>query len=232
MPDFKVVRQIAQQTLTTPSLSEKQGSWLWDRTCCILRNVEQISRLPEPARHATAIDRPCLITAAYFAESGHITFSQERNTTGSIPPDISDAELFTASTQIVSKQLSKVLNPTQIHKINKIITESLNRFTQMIEAMILSDARNLEDMGSIGLLHELRRNLIQGKSVSDLLDSWKYKIEYGYWQARIKESFRFDSVRQVAQQRLAAAAVFMDQAAIENSARDLEKYILQTAQKQ
>jgi hypothetical protein len=232
MPEFEVVRQIAKQVLTAHAPSGNRGHWLWDRTCRILRNIEQISRLPEPAGQTTAIDRPCLITAAYFAESGCTHQPSEQNASGPANSgDYNDTDRFAASTQIVTKQLAAVLNEARIDKVNKIITESTNRFTSMTEAMILSDARNLEDLGTIGLLHDLRRSILQGKSISELLDSWKCKIEYGYWQARIKESFRFDPVRQIAEQRLAAAAAFMDQLALENSARDLEEYVLEKAQK-
>ena len=139
---------------------------------------------------------------------------------------MNDDSMYSISTRIVTKQLTNVLNNAQIDKVNTIITNSANRFTTMTEAMILSDARNLEDLGSVGLLHELRRSVLQGKSVSDLLDNWERKIEYGYWQARIKESFRFDPVRQIAEQRLATATAFVEQVAVENNATDLEEKVL------
>jgi hypothetical protein len=232
MSEFEIIRQIARQTLSCHTPTDGQDNRLWDRTCRILRNVEQISRLPEPARQATGIDRPCLITAGYFSESGSVHLPAGRNVSAtSALADTNDADLFAASTRIAAKKLSPVLHDIRIEKVNKIISESANRFTTLIEAMILSDARNLEDMGAIGLIHELRRNMLQGKSVSDLLDGWKCKIEYGYWQARLKESFRFDPVRQIAEQRLAAAAAFMEQVAVENRACDLEAYLPETAQK-
>ena len=98
----------------------------------------------------------------------------------------------------------------------------------MTESMILSDARNLEDMGAVGLFHELRRYVIHGKSISDILESWKRKIDYGYWQARLKESFRFEPVRQLAEERFAAAVYFMNQLTVENGAHDLEKRLLES----
>ena len=223
MSDFEMIRGIAKKTLTGQSPS---GDWLWDRSCRIRRNVDQICRFPEPAGKATVIDRPCLITAAYFAESGYTQQSAGAKASGEeILWDMNDDSLYSISTRIVTKQLTNVLNNAQIDKVNTIITNSANRFTTMTEAMILSDARNLEDLGTVGLLHELRRSILQGKSVSDLLDSWERKIEYGYWQARIKESFRFDPVRQIAEQRLATATAFMGQVAIENNVTDLEEKV-------
>jgi hypothetical protein len=46
--------------------------------------------------------------------------------------------------------------------------------------MILSDARNLDDMGAAGILNELRRLISSGKGISDALLSWERKIGYRY----------------------------------------------------
>src|SRR4030043_184233 len=82
---------------------------------------------------------------------------------------------------------SHIIAGPKIEKIGKIIVESANRFTEMIEAMVLGDARNLEDMGAVGLFHEFRKYVIHGKGVADVLDSWRRKIDYRFWQARLKE---------------------------------------------
>lgn len=231
MPEFETIRQRARQVLTS-ARSGNADNWLWDRTLRTLRNVEYICRLPELARQATAIDRSCLITATYFAESGMTGASaKDAGSMPSIPADSNDADVCDRSTQMVSTQLATVISDTRIDKVNQIIKESSSRFSSMTEAMILSDARNLEDMGTVGLLHEFRRNIIHGKSISDLLESWKCKIEYGYWQARIKESFRFDPVRGIAQQRLANAASLMDRLAAEHNVCDLEEQLMETLEK-
>ena len=97
--------------------------------------------------------------------------------------------------------------------------------------MVLSDGRGLEDLGAAGLLGGLRGQLIDGKSVSSMLESWKRKIEYGYWQARLKESFRFSAVRQIAEWRFAAVEQFMNQLATENTAVDMEKQLAEMLEK-
>jgi hypothetical protein len=69
---------------------------------------------------------------------------------------------------------------------------------------------------------------MHGKGASVALDSWKRKIDYRYWDARLKESFRFDSVRKLAIQRFSSAEYFMNQLSAENSARDLEELIIES----
>jgi hypothetical protein len=226
--ELDTIHQIAQKTLIFSSSAGSSDTWLWDRTLRILRNIEHICRLPELAEQAISIDRFCLVAAACFADSGLAQVHGSRKSTkpGS-PADVTSADLCKMSTQIVSDLLADVVTDTRIDKINKIITGSFNRFTDITEAMVLSDGRGLEDLGAAGLLGGLRGQLIDGKGVSDVLESWKRKIEYGYWQARIEESFRFAAVRQIAEHRFAAVENFMNQLATENTAADVEEQLTQ-----
>ena len=100
--------------------------------------------------------------------------------------------------------------------------------TDLTEAKILSDSRNLDDMGAVGIYNEFRRDVIGGKGVSDIMESWKRKVDYRYWQARLKESFRFETVRKIAVQRFAATEYIMNQLKIENAAQDLEDVLLES----
>lgn len=232
MTESDVIRQIAQRTLIVSDSSGKCDNWLWDRTVRIVKNIEHICRLPELASQAISIERSCLITAGYFCVSGLARPAAARNAAGLLSrTDISDTDLCNLSAKIVLEKLAGVLSETRIGKVSRIITESCNRFTDMTEAMILSDGRNLEDMGAVGLLHELRQHIMNGKSISEILESWKCKIEYGYWQARLKESFRYDAIRQMARQRFSAMEHFMDQLAAENSLCDLQERLAETIQK-
>ena len=232
MSKLEAIRQVAQKTLIFSIPSGGRDDWLWDRTLRILRNIEHICRLPELAEQAISIDRFCLIAAAYFADSGLAHFASNQKSARHWPPaDLSSADLCKISPQIVSDTLADIISESRINKINKIITESFNRFTDVTEAMVLSDGRGLEELGLAGLLGGLRGQLIDGKAVSDILESWKRKIEYGYWRARLEESFRFAAVRQIAEQRFAAVEQFMNQLATENSAGDVEEQLAEMLKK-
>jgi len=84
-------------------------------------------------------------------------------------------------------------------------------------------------MGMVGIFNELKSYACNGKSVSDVLKTWQRKMDYRYWQARLKESFRFDSVREIAEERLSVVESFMNQLKIENTAKDLERLCLNSA---
>ncbi len=86
-------------------------------------------------------------------------------------------------------------------------------------------------MGAVGIFNEFRRYVVQGKGVTDAIDNWQRKIDYRYWEARLKESFRFESVRRIADRRFHAAEFFMKQLKVENAAKDLEEVVLETLEK-
>ena len=232
MSEIDVIREIAQQALTVPTLTGQKDNWLWDRAQRLIRNVEHICRLPELTEANLAVDRLCLIAATYFSDAGFARYADAEDTAARVVlADVSTTDLLDFSAQVVTDKLTSAIAGPKIDKISKIIVESGNRVTKMTEAMILSDARNLDDMGAIGVYNEFRRYVVHGKGATDALDSWKRKIDYRYWDARLKESFRFESVRKLAAQRFSAAEYFMNQLAVENAARDLEEVIIESLEK-
>jgi hypothetical protein len=232
MSEMDVIRHIAERTIKIPMPSGISDNWLWDRTVRILKNVEHICRLPELIDQNIPIDRFCLITATCFADTGFIRYAVAEGVLGrQALSDINPIDLRDFSTQITAERLNGVLAASKIEKCNKIIIESVNRFTEMTEAIILSDARNLEDIGVVGLVHEFRKATVGGKGISELLDSWKRKIDYGYWQARLREGFRFESVRRLAEQRFATAEYIMNQLYIEHNIRDFEELLQESLSK-
>ena len=229
MSETDVIREIARQVLTVPTLAGTEDNWLWDRAQRLVRNVEHICRLPELAEANLAVDRFCLTAAAYFSDAGFARYADPEDTAARfVLADVTLGDLLDFSTQIVSDRLSGALAGPKIDKINRIIIESGNRFTDMTEAKVLSDARNLDDMGAVGLFNEFRRYVIHGRGASEVLDSWQRKIDYRYWEARLKEGFRIESVRKLASKRFSAAKYFMMQLGTEHSAKDLEDAILES----
>jgi len=229
MSEIDVIKQIARQALTVPAIAGTADNWLWDRAQRLVRNSEHICVLRELTDSNLPIDRFCLIAATYFCDSGFARYVDAKDTCARlVMADVSEADLRNFSNQIVADRLSSTLKGPKIDKINRIISESGNRQTKMTEAKILSDARSLDDMGAVGTFNEFRRYVVHGKGVSDAVESWKRKVEYRYWQARLKESFRFESVRRIAARRFATAEYFMCALAEENSAKDLEDVVIES----
>jgi hypothetical protein len=197
----------------------------------LVLNVKHISRLPELVQDGLPIDNFCLMPATYFSDSGLARYFSTRKAEkgGAAAGNITRSDLLSFSTEVVEEKLGGLLDKRRIEKINRIIVESGSNFTKLTEAMILSDARNLDDMGAAGIFSEARRHAINGKSISDALQDWQRKKDYQYWQARLAESFRFKAVRRIAQRRLSAAEYFMSQLNAENRAHDLEGFSVDSA---
>ena len=230
MSELDVIKSIAKQALTIHTASGELDNFLWDRVQRLLCNAEHIRRLPEVARTASEIDQFCLTTATYFSDTGLACHLQARKTAAVlVKSDIEDRELLDFSTQVVTEKLADIIEKSKIEKINRIITESGDHFTQTAEAMILSDARNLDDMGVTGIFNEFRRLVADGKGLCDAVQSWERKVDYRYWQARLKKSFRFEQVRRLAEQRLSVAEQFMSQLKVETEAHDLRGLSVKSA---
>ncbi|MHC4131527.1 MAG: HD domain-containing protein [Planctomycetota bacterium] len=226
MTELETIKELAKGVLVTSRDSMGLGRYLWDRTQRLGRNVEHICDLSESAQTSFEVDRFCLLSATYFSETGFAGLLGKKNAPTSYPFFKSSSDgILEFCRETVNSKLSLILSKGQIIKIKKIISESWNRTTRMTEAMILSDARNLEDMGAVGIFHELRRFMSQGKNITEVLLHWRKQIDYRYWQARLKDSFRFESVRNLAEQRLVRAEQFMNQLQVETEAKDLKELI-------
>jgi hypothetical protein len=189
-----------------------------------VRTVEYICGLQELAKKSVQIDRFCLIAATYFNEAGLARYLGTQGQAGE-PGNLeaNGDELLELSTKVAAERLTDTVERAKIDKINRIISESCRRSAPTMEAMILSDARNLEDMGAAGVLNEFRRCVCTGKSISDVVQSWRKKKDYRYWQARLKEGFHFEQVRKLAEKRLCAVEQFMKQLEVEVEAQDLKE---------
>jgi hypothetical protein len=70
------------------------------------------------------------------------------------------------------------------------------------EARLLADAINLDEFGLVGLVNQMIQLARQGDGVNQLAEGCEKRDQYGYWDARLKEGFHFESIRQLARKRL------------------------------
>ena len=226
MADLGVIKEIAEQVLSVPTLKGTPDRYLIDRGSRVLRHCGNISRLKDV--QCFQVDHECLNVAALFRDAGFARYAnQEDKVARMVLADLTDEDLRDFSTQLVQEKLGEILNPRQMERVCSIIIESGRRETVLIEAMILADARNLDDMGAVGIFNEFRRYVVHGRGVSDALASWDRKQQYEYWTARLRESFRFDTVRRLAERRLRVAEQFMANLQQENRAADMEDLLLE-----
>ena len=101
-----------------------------------------------------------------------------------------------------------------------------DRHSDLIEAQVLAEAENLDDIGVMYLLRQFRQYQAEGRPLEQLLAAWKRQNEYRFWEARVADSFRFDLTRDLARTRLKAVAQFMGVLGTEQAAGDLQAVLL------
>jgi hypothetical protein len=225
------IKDTAKEILQKQLINGQSDNWLWDRCSRVARNVEFICKLPELEDPQAAVDNWSLKTAVYFADAGFAICSSQTGSQAVIYDSLVDLggtqELLELTRSVLFDRLTGHVNNAELEKVFKIISESYKRQTPLQEAKILSDARSLEDLGIIGMVTQIRRLVIQGKCISELLAGWKRKRDYQYWPARIEEGFHYQSVKNIAVQRYKYMENFITQLNIENNAKDIDEILLE-----
>ena len=225
MAQMERIQRLAEEVLTFQDSSGHIERWLWDRAKRIARNAEQISKLPELTKKGVSIDLFALLAAAYLADAGYrLSAQMEGKSTRGTTLQLQGKQLRENSVQIIKGKEKDPCLEGKTDLICRIITESENRSAQLLEARILSDARMLDEIGALGIIHEIRRCILQGKGPGALLEGWDRRVEYRYWEARLKEGFHFPSVRQIAQDRFEAMGHYIQQLRKEYFGQDLESF--------
>jgi hypothetical protein len=84
----------------------------------------------------------------------------------------------------------------------RVLYEMPHRAPMLDEARVLADAVNLDDFGMTGLIAMCMQAGHHGEGIAQLSDGLEKREQYGYWDARLRDGFHFDAVRQIARQRL------------------------------
>jgi hypothetical protein len=92
-----------------------------------------------------------------------------------------------------------------LDRATRLLQEMPHRPPVMEDAKLLADAMNLEDFGVTGLMMQMIQLARQGDGIVQLVDGAEKREQYGYWEARLKDGFHFEPVRQIARRRLVRA---------------------------
>lgn len=89
-----------------------------------------------------------------------------------------------------------------VERCAKLLRELPQRKPELPETKLLADAINLDDFGLIGLILCAMQHARQHAGVTQLVESYEKRKQYGYWEARLKDGFHFPQVREIALARL------------------------------
>ncbi len=182
---------------------------LWERAVRVAQLAVSIITFPELAEQR--IDRNALIAAALYHDAGWAIQFRGRH--------VSRAELLTRPTNdtqrelaatLLEQRLAPLLPEDSLRTAAQAVRECTHKSSERVEAHILAEATNLDDIGPHAICPMIRRQVAEGKGLDSVLDAWHRQQEYHYWDARLKECFRYETTRRLAQQRFEAVERFMN----------------------
>lgn len=195
MPLDAKLRQRLHQALTVvdehgttgPRLTE-DGARLWKR----------VQRLIAMNLVAEGLDLDALELACYAVQlamrRGRV-LSTGRPGRGTLRERAEEAaELLLGAVPDADEQL--------LDRTTRLLHEMPHRSPMLDEARLIADALNLDDFGITGLVQQAIQSARQGEGVGQLADGLQKREQYGYWEARLKDGFHFEPVRQIARRRL------------------------------
>ncbi|HOA75959.1 MAG TPA: HD domain-containing protein [Phycisphaerae bacterium] len=210
----------AQADLCLGTSSGPLDKLVWEHSTRVAKTAASIAGLPELADRA--IDRRALTAAALYHDAGWVL---QYRAGEAIPRDLllrptSEVQRELAAAWI-TERLAGILPARSIELASNAIRYCNDRQTNLTEAQILAEAESLEEIGPQTIVLMVRRQLADGRTLTDMLQLWQRQEEYHYWQARIKDSFRFEPVRRLATQRWQALRRFMTDLAVCTNLEDL-----------
>ncbi|MBN1489726.1 MAG: hypothetical protein JXA69_07395 [Phycisphaerae bacterium] len=173
------------------------------------RIAEHVAGFPELAAHR--VDRAALIAAALYHDAGWaVQFRRgelERVELLTRPVNEPQREL---AASLLEALPANVLSEGSRILAARAIRECNRKASQQVEAHILAEATNLDDIGPQAVWATARRHFAEAKGVDAMLEAWHRQQEYHYWEARLKECFRYPASRRLARRRLEAVERFMN----------------------
>ncbi|HWE02364.1 MAG TPA: hypothetical protein VG326_08120 [Tepidisphaeraceae bacterium] len=107
--------------------------------------------------------------------------------------------------EMLIRAAGKEASEELLERTARVLREMHQRPPGIDEAKLLTDAVSLDDFGVVGLLRLAVQTARKGGSVTEIADGIEKRIQYGYWEARLKDGFYFESTQSFARRRLANA---------------------------
>ncbi len=106
------------------------------------------------------------------------------------------------SAELLVSQLGDEIDEDLLDRTTRLLQELPHKSPVLDAAKLLADAVNLEDFGVAGLMNLALQLGRQGDGVIQLAQACEKREQYGYWDARLRDGFHFEAVRNTARKRL------------------------------
>ena len=199
--EHEAIWKRARADLLLPTGRGENDLFLWEHSWRIARSAEQIAALPEVLSHEP--DLPAVIAAALYHAAGWGARCRggECDRTEILLGAFDEGDREEGAV-LLEGALGAVLSADSMRRALKAVRTQHDRGAVSVESRIVADARSLQEFGVLALWPMIRRGMVEGKAVQAVLDARNRKKEYHFWEARLADSFHFESVRGLAGRRL------------------------------
>lgn len=214
------VRERARDLLTVEDGPFKD-LWLWEHADRVSRLTLRLSTLPEYADQD--VNQLGVAVAGLFSHAGWAVQARQGQCNRwqilARPTNGVQREL---AASVVQEELSALVSADVLHVTVEAIRKCSDRYSELIEAQILSEAENLADIGIMEVLRQFRQAQAEGRTTDHIVAKWQRQKEYQYWEARISDCLRSAGARRLAQQRLEDVERFVQSLIAECQPGDIE----------
>lgn len=216
----------ARSDLVLKTETGEEDVFLWEHTERVARNAQLIIRFPEVSVRKP--DLEAVLAAALYHESAWAARVREGELTRLeiLAKPMSSAHRE-QSALLLERSLFEFLPPDTLRRASEAVRALGERKVESIEGQILGEAASLEEFGLLPLWTMVRKGSLEGRGVQAAILTWIRRNEYQFWSARLKDSFRFARVRELAETRLQAFEQFMTNLVREARGEDLKAMVEQ-----
>ena len=125
-----------------------------------------------------------------------------RPVVGNKPLRVSLRDRAEQSAELLAEVANGFIDESLLDRTIRLLQETPQNPPVLEDAKLLADAVNLDDFGVIGFVNQALQLARQGEGMTQLADGLNKREQYGYWEARLKDGFHFEPVRQIARKRL------------------------------
>ena len=200
--------EVAKSVLLIPIHETLRDATLWEHSERVMQLTQVVARAPELA--GRGVDLTAMAAAALFHDAGWMTqYEPGRSDRWQIlnrPTNEIQRELGAA---LLLEQAGDRIPAKSLRLAADAIRQCNDRRTQLTEAQVLAEAESLDEIGLAYLLRQYRQQQAEGRPLTHLIHTWKRQTEYRYWEMRLSDGFRFESIREMARKRIDAVGAFI-----------------------
>jgi len=208
--DLDTIWKRARGDLTVTTKQGDPDVFLWEHSYRVAQVAQRIAHLPEVRPHDP--DELAIVAAALYHDAGWAIRWRDGEIERSeiLLGPTTDTACEQAAT-LMEQSLAGFLPPGTLERAARAVRGLNDREPTSVEAQVVVEANNLEEFGLLLLWPAIRRGMVDGKGIQAVIDSWRRKKEYQFWSARLRDSFRFPAIREIAERRLERLEQFMMQ---------------------